>query len=177
MCKCWVTLEPGLPSLLVNRALERTIVWFSFVQTSKCRLYKYYYNIFYYWCPVFFCFIGRPVLLSPLTTASNRFFFNETSLIQVSSAVVPLTSGFDLTFRTCNGGVLFSQKGTNNGFFTLEVVPTVVNYSHTPTLFIASRLRMTWEISGTRQFVTVGTKLDQNFNYKVEFVAGSGSEP
>ena len=32
---------------------------------------------------------------------------------------------------------------------------------------------MTWEISGTRQFVTVGTKLDQNFNYKVEFVAGS----
>ena len=99
-----------------------------------------------------FCFFfllyraSHPVLLSPLTTASNRFFFNETSLIQVSSAVVPLTSGFDLTFRTCNGGVLLSQKGTNNGFFTLEVVPTVVNYSHTPTLFIASRLRMTWEI-------------------------------
>ena len=99
-----------------------------------------------------FCFFfllyraSHPVLLSPLTTASNRFFFNETSLIQVSSAVVPLTSGFDLTFRTCNGGVLLSQKGTNNGFFTLEVVPTVVNYSHTPTLFIASRLRMNWEI-------------------------------
>ena len=123
----------------------------------------------------FFCFIGLLVLLSPLTTASNRFFFNETSLIQVSSAVVPLTSGFDLTFRTCNGGVLLSQKGTNNGFFTLEVVPTVVNYSQTPTLFIASHLRMTWEISGTRQFVPVGTKLDQNFNYKVEFVAGSGA--
>ena len=98
-------------------------------------------------------------------------------MIQVSSAVVPLTSGFDLTFRTCNGGVLLSQTGTNNGFFTLEVVPTVVNYSHTPILFITSHLRMTWEISGTRQFVTVGTKLDQNFNYKVEFVAGSGSEP
>lgn len=124
----------------------------------------------------FFCFIvGLLVLLTPLTTASDRFFFNETSLIQVSSAVVPLTSGFDLTFRTCNGGVLLGQKGTNNGFFTLEVVPTVVNYSHTPTLFIASHLRMTWEISGTRQFVTVGTKLDQNFNYKVEFVAGSGA--
>ena len=177
MCKCWVTLAPGLPSLLVNRALERTTVWFLFVQTSKCRLYKYYYNIFYYWCSVFFYFIGLLVLLSPLTTASNRFLINETSLIQVSSAVVPLTSGFDLTFRTCNGGVLLSQKGTNNGFFTLEVVPTVVNYSHTPTLFIASHLRMTWEISGTRQFVTVGTKLDQNLNYKVEFVSGSGSEP
>ena len=70
---------------------------------------------------------------------------------------------------------MLSQTGTNNGFFTLEVVPTVVNYSHTPILFIASHLRMTWEISGTRQFVTVGTKLDQNFNYKVEFVAGSGA--
>ena len=41
-----VTLAPALLSLLVNRALERTIVWFSFVQTPKCRLYKYYYNIF-----------------------------------------------------------------------------------------------------------------------------------
>ena len=151
MCECWVTLAPGLPTLVVNRALERTIVWFSFVQTSKCRLYKYYYNIFYYWCSVSFCFIGLLVLLSPLTAVSNRFFFNETSLIQVSSAVVPLTSGFDLTFRTCNGGVLLSQKGTNNGFFILEVVPTVVNCSHTLTLFITSHLRMTWEISGTIQ--------------------------
>ena len=104
----------------------------------------------YFTIDVLFFFLlyraSHPVLLSPLTTASNRFFFNERSLIQVSSAVVPLTSGFDLTFRTCNGGVLLSQTGTNNGFFTLEVVPTVVNYSHTPTLFIASRLRMTWEI-------------------------------
>ena len=70
---------------------------------------------------------------------------------------------------------MLSQKGTNNGFFLLEVVPTVVNYSHMPTLFIPSHLKMTWDISGAREFVTLGTKLDQNFNFKVEFAPGSGA--
>ena len=32
---------------------------------------------------------------------------------------------------------------------------------------------MTWDIGGTRQFVTLGTNLDQNVNHKVEFLAGN----
>ena len=94
--------------------------------------------------------------------------------MQVTSAVIPLQSGFELSFRTCSGGVLLDQKGTNNGFVRLEVVPTTVNYSVTPVLFIASHLKMTWSINSLEESVMLGEDLDQNFIYKVQFTAGSG---
>ena len=94
--------------------------------------------------------------------------------MRVSSAVIPLQSGFDFSFRTCSGGVLLDQKGTSNGFVRLEVVPTTVNYSVTPVLFIASHLKMTWSINSLEESVTLGKDLDQNIIYKVQFTAGSG---
>lgn len=71
---------------------------------------------------------------------------------------------------------MLSQKGTNNGFFLLEVVPTVVNYS-TPLspLFIRSHLKMTWNVNGVREFITLGSDLDKNFKHTVQFTPGSGS--
>ena len=94
--------------------------------------------------------------------------------MQVSSGVIPLQDGFDLSFRTCRGGVLLDQKGTSNGFVRLEVVPTAVNYSVTPVLFIASHLEMTWKINGLQDSVTLGKDLDKNIIHKVQFTAGSG---
>ena len=94
--------------------------------------------------------------------------------MQVSSAVIPLQSGFDFSFRTCSGGVLLDQKGTSNGYIRLELVPTTVNYSVTPVLFIASHLKMTWSINSIQESVTLGKDLDQNIIYKVQFTAGSG---
>ena len=71
---------------------------------------------------------------------------------------------------------MLSQKGKNNGFFALEVVPTTVNYSSTPDpLFIASHLKMSWDINGVTDFITLGKDLDRNFIYKVEFSPGSGA--
>ena len=94
--------------------------------------------------------------------------------MQVTSGVIPLNRSFDLRFRTCKGGVLLSQQGPNSDFFLLEVVPTVVNYSVTPLpLFIPSHLKMTWEVNGIREFVTLGTDLDRNdFNHLVRFNPG-----
>ena len=94
--------------------------------------------------------------------------------MQVSSAVIPLQSGFDFSFRTCSGGVLLDQKGTSNSFIRLEVVPTTVNYSVTPVLFIASHLEMTWSINSIQESVVIGKDLDKNIIYKVQFTAGSG---
>lgn len=93
--------------------------------------------------------------------------------MQVSSAVIPLQNGFDFSFRTCSGGVLLDQKGTSNGFIRLEVVPTTVNYSVTPVLFIASHFKMTWSINSIQESVTIGKDLDKNIIYKVQFTAGS----
>ena len=93
--------------------------------------------------------------------------------MQVNSAVIPLKNGFDFSFRTCSGGVLLDQKGTNNGYVRLEVVPTTVNYSVTPVLFRASHLKMTWSINSAEESITLGTDLDQNIIYKVQFTAGS----
>ena len=71
---------------------------------------------------------------------------------------------------------MLSQQGTNNGFFVLEVVPTIVNYSSTPSpLFIRSHLKMTWNINGEREVITLGTDLDKNFPYKVQFIPGNGA--
>ena len=94
--------------------------------------------------------------------------------MQVNSAVIPLKDGFDFSFRTCSGGVLLDQKGTDNGFVRLEVIPTTVNYSVTPVLFSASHLKMTWSINSLEESVTLGKDLDQNIIYKVQFTAGSG---
>ena len=94
--------------------------------------------------------------------------------MQVSSGVISLQNGFDFSFRTCSGGVLLDQKGTSNGFVRLEVVPTTVNYSITPVLFIASHLKMTWKISSVQDSVILGKDLDKNILYKVQFTAGSG---
>lgn len=117
------------------------------------------------------------VLLGYLQKATcNKFFFNASSSMQVMSGVIPLNRSFNFRFRTCKGGVLLSQQGSKNDFFLLEVVPTLVNYSvrHLP-LFIPSHLKMTWEINGIREFVTVGTDLDKNdFNHLVRFNPGNG---
>ena len=123
------------------------------------------------------CYVLGLLLLQYLHSATcNKFFFNGTSLIQVSSGVIPVNSGFDFSFRTCKGGVLLSQQGTNNGFFVLEVVPTIVNYSSTPSpLFIRSHLKMTWNINGEREVITLGTDLDKNFLYNVQFIPGNGA--
>jgi len=94
--------------------------------------------------------------------------------MQVPSPVIPLRTGFDFSFRTCSGGVLLDQKGPSNGFVRLEVVPTTVNYSVTPVLFIASHLKMTWSINSIEESVTLGKDLDQNIIYKVQFTAGNG---
>ena len=68
---------------------------------------------------------------------------------------------------------MLDQKGTNNGFARLEVVPTTVNYSVTPVLFIASHFKMTWSINSSEEWVMLGKALDQNIIYKVQFTAGS----
>ena len=117
---------------------------------------------------------GVFLLHYPHTATCSKFFFNSTSQMQVSSAVIPLQSGFDFSFRTCSGGVLLDQKGTSNGYIRLELVPTTVNYSVTPVLFIASHLKMTWSINSIQESVTLGKDLDQNIIYKVQFTAGSG---
>ncbi len=117
------------------------------------------------------------MIASCLSGNCNKFFFNATSQILVSSGssgVIPLQSGFDFSFRTCSGGVLLDQKGTSNDFIQLEVVPTTVNYSVTPVLFIRSHLKMTWKINGMQDSVTLGRDLDQNIIHKVQFTAGSG---
>ncbi|XP_078349853.1 uncharacterized protein LOC144634690 [Oculina patagonica] len=116
---------------------------------------------------------GVLLLHYPYTATCNKFFFNATSQMQVSSSVIPLQSGFDFSFRTCSGGVLLDQKGTSNGFIRLEVVPTTVNYSVTPVLFIRSHLEMTWKINGIQDSVTLGRDLDRNIVHKVQFTAGS----
>jgi len=95
-------------------------------------------------------------------------------MMQVATPVIPFQSGFDFSFRTCSGGVLLDQKGPNNGFVRLEVVPTTVNYTVTPALFIASHFKMTWSINSLEESVTLGKDLDQNIIYKVQFTAGSG---
>ncbi|XP_078379883.1 uncharacterized protein LOC144662811 [Oculina patagonica] len=105
--------------------------------------------------------------------ACSKFFFNATSQMLVSSGVIPLQSGFDFSFRTCSGGVLLDQKGTNDGFIRLEVVPTAVNYSVTPVLLIASHLEMNWKINGIQDSITLGKDVDQNTIHKVQFTAGS----
>ena len=69
---------------------------------------------------------------------------------------------------------MLDQKGLNNGFVRLEVVPTTVNYSVTPVLFIASHLKMTWSNNSLEESVTLGKDLDQNIVYEVQFTAGSG---
>ena len=69
---------------------------------------------------------------------------------------------------------MLDQKGTSNGYIRLELVPTTVNYSVTPVLFIASHLKMTWSINSIQESVTLGKDLDQNIIYKVQFTAGSG---
>lgn len=119
-------------------------------------------------------FAGVFLLHYPYTATCSKFFFNSTSQMQVSSALNPLKNGFDFSFRTCSGGVLLDQKGTNNGFVRLEVVPTIVNYSVTPVLFNASHFKMTWSINSSEESVTLGKDLDQNIIYKVQFTAGSG---
>ena len=124
-----------------------------------------------------FVFVAGFVLLGYLQKATcNKFFFNATSSMQVMSGVIPLNRSFNFRFRTCKGGVLLSQQGPNSDFFLLEVVPTLVNYSVTLLpLFIPSHLKMTWEVNGIREFVTVGTDLDRNdFNHLVRFNPGSG---
>ena len=72
---------------------------------------------------------------------------------------------------------MLSQRGINNGFFRLEVVPTTVNYSSSPNpLFIRSHLKMTWDVNGGRsESVTLGTDLDKNHIYKVQFTPGNGA--
>ena len=119
-------------------------------------------------------FAGALLLHYSYTVTSNKFFFNATSQMQVTSGVIPLRSGFDFSFRTCHGGVLLDQKGTSNGFIQLEVVPATVNYSLTPVLFIASHLKMTWKVNNIQDSVTLGKDLDQNIIHKVQFTAGSG---
>ena len=114
------------------------------------------------------------ILWSFVSGVCTKFFFNSTSQMQVNYTVIPLKNGFEFSFRTCSGGVLLDQKGTNNGFVRLEVVPTTVNYSVTPVLFIASHFKMTWSINSLEESVTLGKDLDQNIIYKVQFTAGSG---
>ena len=114
------------------------------------------------------------IIIYYISGAYTKFFFNATSQMEVTSGVIPLQSGFDFSFRTCHGGVLLDQKGTSDGFIQLEVVPTTVNYSLTPVLFIASHLKMTWKVNNIQDSVTLGKDLDQNIIHKVQFTAGSG---
>ena len=69
---------------------------------------------------------------------------------------------------------MLDQKGPNKSFVRLEVVPTTVNYSVTPVLFIASHLKMTWSLDSLEVSVTLGKDLNQNIIYKIQFTTGSG---
>ncbi|XP_048587267.1 protein crumbs [Nematostella vectensis] len=112
-----------------------------------------------------------------LADAGDKFFFNHTSLLQVSSATLPLNSRFDFRFRTCEGGVLLSQVGnSNNDFFEIIVSKAIVNYtiSVKPPYFTPSQLTVRWKVGGVENFVHVGNELDKSQYFTVRYVPGIG---
>ncbi|XP_048587269.1 fibropellin-1 isoform X2 [Nematostella vectensis] len=112
-----------------------------------------------------------------LADAGDKFFFNHTSLLQVSSATLPLNSRFDFRFRTCEGGVLLSQVGNlNNDFIEISVSKGIVNYtiSVKPLYFTPSQLTVRWKVGGVENFVHVGNELDKSQYFTVRYVPGVG---
>lgn len=106
-------------------------------------------------------------LLLFLSRESVSIFFNRTSYINVKP--LDLKEQFTLSFRTCEGGTLLHQNGSQ-GYFNLKVLPGKVdNATHN---FTESTLALSWSAQGSLNstVLTVGNQLDQNRPYEVVFM-------
>ena len=121
---------------------------------------------------VLFSYSVVVTLLLLFARESVTLFFNKTSFIETKP--LNITKSFHLTFRTCHGGNLLYQNGTNDDFFELSVSKGTMNY--TTRKFTASTLNLRWKISGDRNVssIQVGTQLDQNKPYSVVFKPAVG---